>query len=331
MSKHHKYNHPVKEYVRVDYTALNQDLTIEEALEKIRTEGIGERIVYFYVVDEERRLVGVLPTRRLLTASKNTRIKDIMITRVAALPDNSTVYDACEFFVTYKFLALPVVNKDHKIIGIVDVNLFTEELLEIEPDIEERHRMSDIFETIGFTIEEIKNATPLKAWRYRFPWLVTTIISGTVCAMLAGLFEATLAESIVIAFFITLVLGLGESISIQSMTVAIQALHTNRPTKEWYIKSIVKELKTAFLLGISCALLVFIVIAAWKNDYTAAFVVSLSIIMVEMLAAFWGISVPAILHRTKLDPKISAGPVTLALTDIGTILFYLGSATLILE
>ncbi|AFN74280.1 CBS domain containing protein [Melioribacter roseus P3M-2] len=331
MPKHHKYNHPLKEYVRVDYTALNQDLTIEEALEKIRTEGIGERIVYFYVVDEEQRLVGVLPTRRLLTASKNTIIKDIMITRVAALPDNSTVYDACEFFVTYKFLALPVVDKDHKIIGIVDVNLFTEELLEIEPDIEERHRMSDIFETIGFTIEEIKNATPLKAWRYRFPWLVTTIISGTVCAMLAGLFEATLAESIVIAFFITLVLGLGESISIQSMTVAIQALHTNRPTKEWYIKSIVKELKTAFLLGISCALLVFIVIAAWKNDYAAAFVVSLSIIMVEMLAAFWGISVPTILHRTKLDPKISAGPVTLALTDIGTILFYLGSATLILE
>jgi magnesium transporter len=331
MSKHHKYNHPVKEYVRYDYTALNQNLTIEEALEKIRTEGIGERIVYFYVVDEEERLVGVLPTRRLLTASRNTIIKDIMIKRVAALPDNSTVYDACEFFVTYKFLALPVVDKDNKIIGIVDVNLFTEELLEIEPDIEERHRMSDIFETIGFTIEEIKNATPLKAWRYRFPWLVTTIVSGTICAILAGLFEATLAESLVIAFFITLVLGLGESISIQSMTVAIQALHTNRPTKEWYLKSITKELKTAFLLGLSCAFLVFIVIAAWKNDFTAAIVVSFSIVIVELLAAFWGISVPAILHRTKLDPKISAGPVTLALTDIGTILFYLGSATLILE
>ncbi|MGK9369907.1 magnesium transporter [Melioribacter sp. Ez-97] len=331
MSKHHKYNHPVKEYVRYDYTALNQNLTIEEALEKIRTEGIGERIVYFYVVDEEERLVGVLPTRRLLTASRNTIIKDIMIKRVAALPDNSTVYDACEFFVTYKFLALPVVDKENKIIGIVDVNLFTEELLEIEPDIEERHRMSDIFETIGFTIEEIKNATPLKAWRYRFPWLVTTIVSGTICAILAGLFEATLAESIVIAFFITLVLGLGESISIQSMTVAIQALHTNRPTKEWYLKSITKEMKTAFLLGLSCAFLVFIVISAWKNDFTAAFVVSFSIVIVELLAAFWGISVPAILHRTKLDPKISAGPVTLALTDIGTILFYLGSATLILE
>lgn len=331
MNKHHKYNHPVKEYIRIDYTALNQELTIEEALEKIRMEGIGERIVYFYVVDNEKKLVGVLPTRRLLTASKNTRIKDIMISRVAALPENATVYDACEFFATYKFLALPVVDKDRKIIGIVDVNIFTEELLELDPDIETRQSKSDIFEIIGFTIEEIKNATPLKAWRYRFPWLVTTILSGTVCAILAGIFEATLAESIVIAFFITLVLGLGESISIQSMTVAIQALHTNRPSKEWYLKSIIKELKTAALLGLSSALFVFTVIVIWKKDFNAAFVVGLSIIMVELLAAFWGITVPSILHRTKLDPKISTGPVTLALTDIGTILFYLGSASLILK
>jgi magnesium transporter len=330
MDGKHTYQQPVTNYARKDFTSLNKNLTVDEALRKIRNEGLGERIVYFYVVDDEDKLVGVLPTRRILTAFPDKKIEEIMVNRVAALPSSASVYDACEFFVTYKFLAFPVVDVDRKIVGIVDVNLFTEELLNLEPDLEERKQFNDVFEAIGFSINEVKNASPIKAWKIRLPWLLATVTSGTICALLAGMFEATLAESLVIAFFLTLVLGLGESVSIQSMTLTVQALHTAQPDLKWYLKNLFKESQTAFLLGISCGAIVALVIIFWKGAIVAGISVGLSIVLVEMMAAFWGLSVPSLLHKTKLDPKIAAGPITLALADISTIIFYLGLATILI-
>ncbi|MFA7418479.1 MAG: magnesium transporter [Melioribacteraceae bacterium] len=328
------YHHSVVDYARKDFNALNKDLSVDEALSKIRLEGVGERIVYFYVVDDEQKLVGVLPTRRLLIGKLEQRLEDIMVKRVAALPSASTVYDALEFFATYKFLAFPVVDADRRIIGVVDVNLFTDELLEGKDSDEESEvepqDYDSIFETIGFKVSELKNASPIKAWRVRLPWLFATVTSGTICALLTGMFETTLAESLIVVFFFTLVLGLGESISIQSMTVTIQTLRSTKPSFKWFVKNFLREAQTALLLGISCATVVAIVVVLWKGDVAAAGVIAFSIILVQLIASVWGLSVPAVLHRAKLDPKIAAGPITLALTDIFTILFYFGLAALFL-
>ena len=326
MNEEHSYHQPVLNFARKDFTALNKNLTVDEALKKIRTEGVGERIVYFYAVDDEKKLVGVVPTRRLLTGKLEQKIEELMVKRVAALPSNASVYDACEFFVTYKFLAFPVVDAERKMVGIVDVNLFTEELLNVE----EPEEVNDVFEEIGFRISEIKNASPTKAWRYRFPWLLTTITGGTICALLAGMFEATLTESIAIAFFMALMLGLGESIGIQSMTVTIQTLHSAQPSLKWYLKNVLKEIQTASLIGLSSAALVGLIVFVWKGSLITAAVIALSVLGVQLIAAVVGLSVPAALHGFKLDPKIAAGPITLALTDVFTILFYLGLATILL-
>lgn len=253
-----------------------------------------------------------------------------MVNRVAALPISATVYDACEFFVTYKFLAFPVIDAERKIIGLVDVNLFTEEFLNIDPDIEERQQFDDVFESISVNINQIKNASPLKAWKIRLPWLLATVVSGTICAILSGMFETTLAQSLIIVFFFTLVLGLGESVSIQSMTVVIQTLHSSSPSLKWYIKNFLRETKTAFMLGMSCAAIIFIVATIWKQEFAAAAVIGISVLLIQLIASFWGLSEATILHRTRLDPKISAGPITLALTDICTILLYFGLAALFL-
>jgi magnesium transporter len=334
MPDKHTYYQPVMEHARKDFTVLDKNLTVDETLKKIREEGIGERIVYFYVVDDEKKLVGVLPTRRLLVGKAEQKLEEIMVKRVAALPGTSTVYDALEFFATYKFLAFPVIDTERKIIGIVDVNLFTDELLEEkdsdEEDEIEAQNYDSIFETIGFRISEVKNASPLKAWRVRLPWLFATVTSGTICALLTGMFETTLAESLIIVFFFTLVLGLGESVSIQSMTVTIQALRSSKPSLKWYLKSFLRETQTALLLGLSCAAIVSVVVVLWKGEIAAALVIGLSVILVQLIASVWGLSVPALLHKLKLDPKIAAGPITLALTDICTILFYFGLAKILL-
>src|SRR5246500_117156 len=98
------FNSAVIEHARKDFPLLDADMTVAAALEQIRHEGVGERVIYFFAVDSAKRLVGVLPTRRLLTAAPDTHLRDIMVRRVVAIPASATVLDACEFFVLYKFL-----------------------------------------------------------------------------------------------------------------------------------------------------------------------------------------------------------------------------------
>src|SRR5256885_10803667 len=169
---------PVTDVARKDFTTLRQDLTVQQALDAIRHLGVGEKIVYFYVVDEEEKLVGVVPTRRLLTAPLEQRLSDAMIKRVVTIPQTATVLEACEAFVLHKFLAFPVVDEQRRIVGIVDVGFFTEEVFDMG---EEGEDFDAVFEAMGFHLAQVRNASPVRAFRFRFPWLIATIGSGTIC------------------------------------------------------------------------------------------------------------------------------------------------------
>jgi magnesium transporter len=243
-----------------------------------------------------------------------------------ALPAGASVLDACELFAMHRFLALPVVDGERRLIGVVDMTLFTEEIF----DFTERERMNDLFEAVGFRVSAVREAKPWVAFRYRFPWLLATVASGILCALLAGAFETTLAQSLVLAFFLTLVLGLGESVSVQSLTVTIRALHGRRPTWRWFVRSLGSEIPTALLLGAGCGALVGAVVWLWRGSAPAAVVVGGSIVGAMVMACVWGLSVPALLHALRLDPKIAAGPVTLAATDISTLLIYFSAAAWLL-
>lgn len=308
---------------RQDFVTLPDHLTIGEALDVIRQRGVGDKIVYFYVIDPDERLVGVLPTRRLLTEAPERPLVETMIRNVVTLPDTATVFDACELFVIYKFLALPVVDASGKIAGIVDIGLLSEEVF----DLADREQADAFFEGVGFRIGQVRDASPLKAFRFRFPWLLATIASGTACALLASVFEATLAESIVLAFFLTLVLGLGESVSIQSMTITIQSLRSAQPTLRRYRKALLREFGTAMLLGLGCGIVVGLIIWGWRGEGLAALTIAASILLALAAACGFGLSVPTLLHAFKWDPKIAAGPITLALTDVSTLLIYFSLAS----
>ncbi len=319
-------NEPILPYLRKDFPELRRDFTVRQALDTIRQQGIGEQVVYFYVVDDQERLLGVLPTRRLLTAVLDERLEKVMINRVIAIPHTATILEACELFVLHKFLAFPVVDESRRILGIVDINLFTQEVF----DIASHDEGDDVFEALGFRIAQVRSASPWRAFRFRFPWLLSTITSGIICALLASLYELTLAKTLLLAFFLTLVLALGESVAVQSMTVTIQALHAARPTLPWFFSSLRRESGTALLLGGASGLLVALVICLWRGIGLPAFVIGASVLLSLIAACVFGLSVPAFLHWLKLDPKIAAGPITLALSDIVTVLFYFNLAALLL-
>ena len=321
-----QFQSPVVEYARTDFPLLREDMTAEGALALIREHGIGERIIYFYVTDGDDRLVGVLPTRRLLTAALDAQLGDIMVRRVVAIPKTATLLDACDLFVMHKFFALPVVDEKRRVIGTVDLSVFTQEML----DLGEPEKTDDVFEALGFRLSELRDASPFRAFRVRFPWLLATIASGTAGAFLAGFFEATLARAIIVSFFLALVLALAESVSVQSMTLTLQALRTTQPSFAWFWKTVWRELRSGALIGIGCGCVVAAIVWLWRGNPIAAGAIGASILGSAIISNFAGVLVPASLHALKLDPKIAAGPLTLAIADVLTLLLYFSLATWLL-
>jgi len=329
------FNAPVADHARKDFPLLDADMAVGEALERIRREGVGERVIYFYTVDEQKRLVGVVPTRRLLTAPPETPLRAVMVSRVVAVPATASVLEACEFFVLYKFLAFPVVDEQRRVVGVIDANLFAEEILEAGES-EDRERLPGVigpefFEALGFHIEQIRGASAWRGFRFRFPWLLVTVTGGTLSAILAHFFEATLARSLVLAFFLTMVLALNESVSMQSMSVTIHALRSISVTSGWLASAFRREVATALLLGVACGLVVSTIVWVWRNDVLGAFVIGGSIALSLVTACALGVGVPSLLHRFKLDLQIAAGPVTLALADFIALVIYFTSAWLVLR
>ena len=321
-----QFERPVVDYARTDFPLLREGMAAEGALALIREHGIGERIIYFYVTDADDRLVGVLPTRRLLTAALDARLGDIMVRRVVAIPRTATLLDACDLFVMHKFFALPVIDDERRVVGTVDLRVFTQEML----DLGEPERTDDVFEALGFRLSELRGASLLRAFRVRFPWLLATIASGTVGALLAGIFEATLARAIVVAFFLALVLALAEAVSVQSMTLTLQALRTTRPTLVWFWKTAWRELRSGALIGIGCGAVVLTIVWFWRGHALSAVTIGTTVSGSVVIANLAGVLVPAILHALKLDPKIAAGPITLAVADVLTLLLYFSLASWLL-
>jgi magnesium transporter len=232
----------------------------------------------------------------------------------------------CDFFVLYRLLALPVIDEKRKPLGTISVDLLTDEML----DLDQRENIDAIFETIGLRSRDLEQTSPWKNFRFRFPWLGATLVSGILCAVLVGIFEATLATSLILAFFLTLVLGLGESVCVQSLTVSIQALHQKDVTFATYLQRLRRETGSALLLGFASGLIVGIFILLWKSQPVAAAVIGSSICLSIMAACVIGLTVPTLLHGLRLDPKLASGPLALALADICTILIYFSLATMVL-
>jgi magnesium transporter len=317
---------PLTEFLRPGPPPLRVDQTIAEALEIIRRSGLEERIFYFYAVDAEGRLSGVVPARKLLTEPLEKQVGAAMMKRVLSLPETATLLEACECFILHKFLAIPVVDSAKRLRGIIDVGLFTDEVLELSTG----GNNDQVFQTIGLHVQELQHASPIRAFRLRFPWLAATVSGGVLCAVLAGAFEATLQQKVVLAVFMALVLGLGEAVAAQSLALTVQSLPAARIRGKWLRVKLWREVVTAGLLGILAGGTVALMVELFWRDVWAALSIGGSVIVSILVAALLGILVPVILRIVHWDPKIAAGPITLAAADLFTVTCYLVTAKLVL-
>lgn len=308
---------PILPFARPALVVLNPGQTIQDAMTLIRTSTLPSSIHYFYVVDNDNRLVGVVPTRQLLSADPVHKVAEVMVPNVVAIPDWATVLIASEYFATRRLLAFPVVDSSGRLLGVVDVSLFTDEVIDLA-----RRTYDDIFQLIG--VHGTAQRSPWSAFKDRFPWLLANVAGGLIAAFIASRFEHLLAEVVVLALFIPIVLALGESVSMQAVTLTMQSLTDGPFVLKRLMVALWKELRTAMLLGLACGALVGSVVFLWRGEPAVAGTVAAAITSSMIVACLLGVAFPALLHAAKADPKIAAGPVVLALADVATLLFYFG-------
>lgn len=316
-----KLDDPVSLYLRTDMISLRCGTTVGDALAQTRDRAPSGRIVYFYVVDGENRLRGVVPTRRLLLSPPDRLIDDIMVSRPVAIPHTATVLDACEFFTLYRFLAFPVVDAEHRLLGIVDVELYTDELADLSRGVGD-----DLFQIIGVHLAQAKQTSPLTAFRNRLPWLLCNVTGGILAALLSSRFEAELKQVVALALFVPVVLALAESVSIQSVSLALQVLRGHRPSWKTSFERLFPEAVTGLLLGLATGLAVAAVAFVWLGDWR---VVCCSLVGISggvACAAVIGVAMPNVLALLDREPQVAAGPVALALADMLTLLIYFTTA-----
>lgn len=313
---------PVTRHMRADFARLALDQTVGEAIAAARALPPEGRIIYFYVLDAAGRLAGVVPTRRLLLSPDATPIRDVMVTRVVTIPAAATVLDACEFFLLHKLLAFPVVDDERRMLGIVDVDLYTEELA----DVDRRQDLDDLFQLIGVHFEDSHARSPVAAFRSRFPWLLANIAGGIMAAFLSGLFQAELEKAVALALFVPVVLALAESVAIQSVSIALQRLHGRPPSLGGILRSVRHESLTGMLLGAASAAAVALVALAWLGQRAVAAALLGGITGGVVCAAAIGVAMPNLLRLFAREPQVAAGPVALAATDMVTLVIYFSLA-----
>jgi magnesium transporter len=314
-------NEPVTQHMRSDFIRLHAGQTIAEALAAIRDQTSAGRIIYFYVLDEQDRLQGVVPTRRLLLGSPEQSIAEIMVDRVTAIPAGATVLEACEFFTIHRLLAFPIVDQG-RMVGVVDVDLYTQGL----DNVEQSERSGELFQLVGVHLAASQQASSLASFRARFPWLLCNLGGGIVAAFLAGMFEAELARVVSLALFIPVVLALAESVSIQSVSLALQMLHGGSPSLSSLAAGIPRESLTGALLGVAAGAVVAGVTLVWLQQGRLALCIGLAVSGGMLVAAVVGMTLPNLLRLLKLDPRFAAGPMALAAADMLTLLLYFNLA-----
>ena len=310
--------------MRNEFLAVPQGSTIEDTIGHFRNTKyeVVSKPSYIYVVDGNAHLVGVIQMRDLLSRPPETYVKDIMIRDVIKAESDMDQEEAVRLFIKHRFLALPVVDKSQKLIGVITADEMV--------DIAELEAEEDIAKLVGTGVDEITTRSVPKIVKLRLPWLAVSILSGLICAFILGWFKYELESVIVLALFIPIVLGLSESTGTQSSTIVVRNIALGKATFKdvgWLLQ---KEILVGIIVGLVCSLVVGSVAILWQGNQNLGAAIALSMLLAITASGLIGSFLPLLFRAIRIDPALASGPIVLATCDIVTLLIYFRISGIIL-
>ncbi|MBW1776156.1 MAG: magnesium transporter [Deltaproteobacteria bacterium] len=306
-----------------DFIALKQDMTVKEAIEHIQKEHQDvEMPFYLYVVDEYGRLVGVSSLRQLVLVPPETQLKEIITTDVISVQTHWDQEEVARIVARYDFLAVPVVDESHRLVGIVTVDDVI--------DILRREATEDILKMAGAGEEFVETKSVFKSTRIRLPWLFASCVGGIIAFFVIGHFEGELTQFAYLAAFIPVIMGMGGNIGTQSSTIVVRGLATGRLHIRDIWRVVFKELAVGLILGVVYGVFIGTVAQVRFSTMALAVSVGLALICSMSVAALIGSFVPMAFARFHIDPAVATGPFVTTSIDIVSVFFYFQIATVLL-
>ena len=316
-----------------EFIDLKKYMSVKEAFARIRRIGEDRETIYVcYVTSAKRRLEGVVTVKDLLLSDDDTIIEDIMDTNIIFATTTDDQEEVSAKFSDYDLIAIPVVDKEGCLVGIVTVDDVI--------DVMEQEATEDIEKMAGITPSDrpYSRTSVLEIWKNRIPWLMFLMLSATFTGMIMTHFEDALAVQVVLAAFIPMLMGTGGNSGSQASTAVIRSLSLGDIEPSDVVKVVWKELRVAFLCGVTLAVInfgkMYLVDRTLLNNpdvtFTVAAIVSLTIVFVVMFAKVVGSTLPIIAEKIGVDPAVMASPLISTITDAVSLMIYFNIARLLI-
>ncbi len=306
-----------------EFVSLKEDFTAKEAIEAFQKEYLDvEMAFYLYVVDEYDRLVGVSSLRQLVVVPPETLLKEFMTTDIFSVNTGMDQEEVAKIVARYDILAVPVVDDQNRLMGIVTVDdvidIFREEATE------------DMLKMAGAGEEFVETQTVMRSTRIRLPWLFASCLGGIFAFFIIGAFEHSLKAHAYLAAFIPVIMGMGGNIGTQSSTIVVRGLATGKINMSDLSGVVGKELTIGLILGLVYGGLIGVVAQVRFVSTALAFSVGLAVLSSMATAALVGSFVPMIMARLNIDPAVATGPFVTTSIDIISVYCYFSIATVLL-
>lgn len=306
------------------YLALDEKMTAQEAIDSIRaSDDLDESILYLYVVDEEQRLRGVVPIRRLVASPPDRPCSDLMIREAISTPPEADQEEVAKLVARYDLLAIPVTDVDHTLLGVITVDdvidVITEEATE------------DMYHLAGLSDEDRVFTKPSQSVRKRLPWMLANLVTAFAAAWVVGLFQQTIENLVALAVLLPVVAGMGGNGGIQTLTVITRAIALGEIEFSSGIRAVGKEFMVGLVLGAITGAVSAVVITLWQGNPVLGLVIFVAMVSTMAVAGLLGATVPLVLKALDLDPALGAGVVVTFFTDAFGFFSFLGIATLLME
>lgn len=310
----------------IEYVDLKRDITVKDALQKIKRIGLEKETVYTcYVIDQNRKLEGIVSLRELVVSPDDTLISDLMTTDVIYVHTNDDQEEVAKVFKKYGFLALPVVDTEKRLVGIITFD----DIMKVieEESTEDIYKMAAIVPSE----ETYMSSSIFHLARNRITWLLFLMISATFTGYIIRNYEATLSSQVILASFIPMLMDTAGNAGSQASTLIIRGLSLGEVKIKDIFKIIFKEFRISLIVGLILSSINLIrILIVDKTSFSIALTVSLSLYLTIVFAKVFGGMLPIIASKLKLDPAIMASPIITTIVDAISLLIYFQLASLII-
>ena len=310
--------------MQTELLSVREEVLIEDAIIQLMalSENIGD-VPNVFVVDKNRRLVGILPVRKLLIVKHEMPISGIIDRNVISVNVNEDQEEVANIFKKYDLVSLAVVDDDSRLVGRIQIDDIVDVLVE--------EASEDMLHMAGIYQDEKIMDPPLKSVRMRLPWLVINLATAILAASVVGLFQDTLQAMVILAMFMPIVAGMGGNAGTQALTVTIRGIALGELSFNNAKRAVLNGITIGLLNGVVTGVIMALIAYYWKGNYMLGIVLGLAMMVNLFIANFFGIIIPLVLKWLKIDPAVASSIFLTTLTDCIGFFSFLGLATLFIK